>query len=156
MKKKVYLISFILLVIDFFSKLIIKTNNINTTIIPDFFSISYVKNTGAAFSIFEGYSIIFIIIAILAIIYIDKKFIKERLNKLQMILFALLVGGILGNLLDRIIYGYVIDFLSFKIGNYYFPIFNIADICIILGVCLLIIDIVRGEKNDNKSRWRRN
>ncbi len=152
MKKKVYLISFILLVIDFLSKLIIKTNNINTTIIPDFFSISYVKNTGAAFSIFEGYSIIFIIIAILAIIYIDKKFIKERLNKLQMILFALLVGGILGNLLDRIIYGYVIDFLSFKIGNYYFPIFNIADICIILGVCLLIIDIVRGEKNDNKSR----
>lgn len=152
MKKKIYSISLIIIVIDVISKIFISSNNINQIIIPNFFSISFVKNTGAAFSLLEGYKFLFIILAIVAVIYICKTYINEKLNKLQQISIILLISGIVGNLIDRIIYGYVIDFLSFKFGSYFFPVFNIADMCITIGAGLLIIDLIRGETNDNKSR----
>lgn len=152
MKKRIYSVSLIIIVIDIVSKIFISNNNINQIVIPNFFSITFVKNIGAAFSLLEGYNLLFICLAIFAIIFICRKYINENLNKLQEISITLLISGIIGNLIDRIIYGYVIDFLSFKFGNYYFPVFNIADICITIGACLLIIDLIRGEKNDNKSK----
>lgn len=152
MKKKIYGVSLLLIVIDFISKILIKTYNVNAIIIPDFFSINFVKNTGAAFSILQGYTIVFIVISIIAIYIIDKRYINDNMKRLETYSISLLIGGIIGNLIDRVIYGYVIDFISFKIFNYYFPIFNIADICITIGVILLVINIIWGEKNDNKSR----
>jgi signal peptidase II len=63
----------------------------------------------------------------------------------------MLIGGILGNLFDRIFYGYVIDYLDFYIFNYNYPVFNIADMCIVISVCLLIVDMIRGGKNESNS-----
>ena len=63
----------------------------------------------------------------------------------------MLIGGILGNLFDRIIYGYVIDYLDFYILGYNYPVFNIADMCIVISVFLIIIDTIRGGFNENKS-----
>ena len=67
-------------------------------------------------------------------------------------IYSLLIGGILGNLFDRIIYGYVVDYLDFYFFNYNFPIFNIADICIVCSVVLIIIDTLRGGKGEIKSK----
>ena len=142
-KNKVYLTSVIVLLIDQIVKLLIKTNmNLNEeiSIIPNFFSIQYLKNTGAAFSILENQTIILAITSIICIsviIYYLKK--EENLTTAMYLSFGLVLGGILGNLIDRIVYQGVIDFLSFQIFNYNFPVFNIADIGITIGVLLLII-----------------
>ena len=142
-KNKVYLTSVIVLLIDQIVKLLIKTNmNLNEeiSIIPNFFSIQYLKNTGAAFSILENQTILLAITSIICIsviIYYLKK--EENLTTAMYLSFGLVLGGIIGNLIDRIVYQGVIDFLSFQIFNYNFPVFNIADIGITIGVLLLII-----------------
>lgn len=142
-KNKVYLTAVIVLLIDQIVKLLIKTNmslNEEISIIPNFFSIQYLKNTGAAFSILENQTILLAITSIICIsviIYYLKK--EENLTTAMYLSFGLVLGGILGNLIDRIVYQGVIDFLSFQIFNYNFPVFNIADIGITIGVLLLII-----------------
>lgn len=142
-KNKVYLTAVIVLLIDQIVKLLIKTNmslNEEISIIPNFFSIQYLKNTGAAFSILENQTILLAITSIICIsviIYYLKK--EENLTTTMYLSFGLVLGGILGNLIDRIVYQGVIDFLSFQIFNYNFPVFNIADIGITIGVLLLII-----------------
>ena len=73
-------------------------------------------------------------------------------NTRNYIAFAMLYAGILGNFIDRLFRGYVIDFLDFKIFNYDFPVFNFADICIVVGTFLVIFAIFRGEDNENSSR----
>lgn len=65
--------------------------------------------------------------------------------------FSLLISGLLGNLFDRIIYGYVRDFLDFRFGSYNYPVFNLADTFIFCGVILLILAIIKGEENGSKS-----
>lgn len=153
MKKKVYVLSLIFFLIDLISKLIIlKIENIlPITVIKNFFYLNKVTNEGAAFSSFTGYQIILILIAILVLIYIHKSVLKDIKTNLGAISISLLVGGILGNLFDRIVYNKVIDFLSFNIFGYMFPIFNIADTFICIGVLLLLIDYIRGEKNETRS-----
>lgn len=153
MKKKVYVLSLIFFLIDLISKLIIlKIENIlPITVIKNFFYLNKVTNEGAAFSSFTGYQIILILIAIVVLIYIHKSVLKDIKTNLGAISISLLVGGILGNLFDRIVYNKVIDFLSFNIFGYMFPIFNIADTFICIGVLLLLIDYIRGEKNETRS-----
>mgnify|MGYP002537867599 FL=1 len=153
MKKKVYVLSLIFFLIDLISKVIIlKIENIlPITVIKNFFYLNKVTNEGAAFSSFTGYQIILILIAIVALIYIHKSVLKDIKTNLGTISISLLVGGILGNLFDRIVYNKVIDFLSFNIFGYMFPIFNIADTFICIGVLLLLIDYIRGEKNETRS-----
>lgn len=63
------------------------------------------------------------------------------------IIYGILLGGIIGNLIDRIIYGYVIDYLNFNIFGYNFPVFNFADICIVISIFIIIIEILKGDKN---------
>lgn len=156
MKKRVILISTILFIIDLLSKIIVTNTlkiNQEITIIKKFFNITYVTNDGAAFSLLSGNTIIFILIGLLVIYYIFKHILNEKISKLQLVSYSLLLGGIIGNLFDRVIYHKVIDFLSFKIFNYQFPIFNLADTFITIGTILIIIDILKGEtNNENRSR----
>ena len=93
-------------------------------------------------------------IAIIALFIIYKFFIKDTiLTKMNIFTYSMLIGGILGNLIDRIIRGYVIDYLDFNIIGYNFPIFNLADIAIVISAFLLIINMSRGDKNaKNKNR----
>jgi len=145
--KKIIGLSSIFLIIDVIIKLIVKNTVLvhqSIKIIDNFFYITYVKNTGAAWSILSGkqiFLIIFsIIVVIMLIIYLCK---KKEYNKFEIYGYSLLLGGAIGNLVDRIIYGYVIDYLNFYIFNYDFPIFNIADCCIVIGIMLLFIDTWR-------------
>ena len=152
MRKKIYMLSFMFFIIDLLSKVIILSiNNLPITVINNFFYINKEFNTGAAFSLLTGNNFIFIIIAIAVLIYIDKKIICDIKSKISNISISMLIGGIIGNLFDRIVYGKVIDFLSFKFGTYSFPVFNLADTFICVGIFLLIIEFLRGDLNGNKS-----
>ena len=142
--KKLTIYSIILFVIDLVTKILI-TNFMRVgdqiKIIPNFFSIMYVRNTGAAFSILENSRFFFIIAGILVLIFIYLFLVRNKtLNMYLIICYSMLIGGIIGNLYDRIVYGYVVDFLSFNIFGYYFPVFNIADSFIVISIILLIIN----------------
>ncbi len=154
MKKKIIIISIVILLIDIASKLIVKTNlhlYESISIIPNFFNITYVVNDGAAFSILRGNQILLSILGIVVVIFLGYYINKDKLDNYKVIYYSLLIGGILGNILDRIIYNGVIDFLDFKIFNYDYPVFNLADSFIVISVILIIIEVGRG-KYGNKSR----
>ena len=148
--KKFYLVSLISFLIDRIIKLIIVLLNIDkVTIINGFFNINLAYNYGAAWSIFTGKKIFLILISILVLIGIYFMLIRgKKLKTFESITYGLLIGGILGNLFDRIIYGYVIDYLDFYIFGYDFPIFNLADSFIVISMVLLIIDLIRSEAHD--------
>lgn len=154
MNKKVILGSLFFLSIDIISKILININfNLNETkvMILNFFSITKVYNDGASWGLLNGLRISLILItAIMLVILImyQKKFKNNLRNALA---FSFLYGGIIGNLLDRLIYGYVIDFLDFVIFGYDFPVFNFADICITFGILLLIVAILKKEDNNEIS-----
>lgn len=156
MKKKIMIIAFFALLIDIATKLLIDNSfNLMETkpIILDFFSITKVYNDGASWNLLAGHRITLIIISLIMLgilIYYQFKFV---LNFRNILAFGLLFGGIIGNLIDRIFYGYVIDFLDFTIFGYDFPVFNCADICIVVGIFLLIIAIYKKEDiNEISSR----
>ena len=147
---RVIIYSFILFLIDLVSKVIISTNlelNNSLVIIDDFFSLTYIKNYGAAFSILVNYRLLLIIVSIIVIILLIIFLIKNKLKtKLEFICYSLLLGGILGNLFDRVVYGYVIDFFDFTFFGYYFAIFNLADSFIVISIILLLFDSFRSDK----------
>ena len=129
----------------------------NLEVIHDFFYITYVKNTGAAWSMLAGQRVFLSLlaaVAILVMIFYLNKMLKED-NKLSAVALALMIAGAAGNLIDRLMFGYVRDFLNFYIFGYDFPVFNVADICLTVGVCLLIIstifekdpDVIEPEKD---------
>ena len=115
-------------------------------VLDNFFSITLVHNLGAAFSILNGNKILLISVGVVAVLllvmYINS---CKSLTDVDVFIYSLLLGGILGNLLDRILKGYVVDYLSFNFGNYYFPIFNFADICIVVSVLFMILGSIRGD-----------
>ena len=123
------------------------------TIIPDFFDLTYVRNTGAAFGILAQaapafrvpFFVIVPLVALVAIGYVFKK-IPETDVKLSAAL-SLVIGGAVGNLVDRMTLGFVVDFLDFHWGfAYHFPAFNIADSASCIGVGILMLDLLIREK----------
>lgn len=150
MYKKIIIFTIIFIFLDQITKGLINLYmNLNDSIniINNFFSLTYVHNYGAAFSMFDGARYIFIIIAIIALNLIYMFFIKNKdLKKFEIVVYSLLLSGIVGNLIDRVIYGYVIDFLDFTIFGYDFAIFNIADCFIVISVILLLILEVKNAR----------
>lgn len=147
MYKKLFIYTIIFVFIDQLSKGLINIGmNLNQSIeiIPNFLNLTYVHNTGAAFSIFEGAKWFFIITAIIVLNIIYIFFIKDKeLKNSEIVIYSLLISGIIGNLIDRVVFGYVIDFIDVNIFN--FAIFNLADSFIVIAVILLLI--MMGGKN---------
>lgn len=158
MKKKIFGISLIVLIVDIILKQLIM-NSLEyceeIILVPKFMYITYLKNTGGAFSILDNNIYFLIIIGMLAlgglIFYLLK---KNSFRKLEVISYGILIGGILGNFIDRIIYNGVIDYIGLIFGTYYFPVFNFADICIVVGIIILILDELVGEKYGIRSNKR--
>ena len=146
MKKKVYILSIIFLLIDIFTKQLVK-NTLNLydsiPIIPNFFSITYVINDGAAFSILKGELWFFIILGFVLLFFIFYYLQKEKLNIYKTFYYSLLIAGVLGNLLDRMLYKGVVDFLDFTIFSYNAPIFNLADTFIVISVILIVFESLK-------------
>ena len=147
--KRLYfiLLSILIILSDQFTKHLININYkslINTNLI--FFSIDYVKNYGAAFNILSGsrilLSIVSIIISFILIFFI---LIKKNIINLDLLSYSFILGGTVGNGIDRITKGYVIDFINLNFVN--FPVFNVADISINIGLIFIIYGLIRYKRN---------
>ena len=122
------------------------------TVIPGFFRITDVHNTGAAFSMFAENASpatvrnILIAFSVVAVVVLFSMLMRVgRQLTLTSVALALILGGAFGNLYDRVRYHYVIDFLEVHIVHYHWPDFNVADSCIVIGACLLLIEIFRPQ-----------
>lgn len=148
--KKTILVALICTFVDQFVKYLVvtKLEVLQTvSVIKGFFSITYLENTGAAFSLMVAKPIL-IIISIITLFLIYKYLLRDKnTSNSQSIIYGLLIGGIIGNLIDRIFLGHVIDYLDFTIFNYNFPVFNIADALIVISIILIIITY-KGDKNE--------
>lgn len=154
MQKKIIIYSIIFFILDLISKVIV--NNFvslteSITVINNFFYLTNVHNLGAAWSLFSGQRILLIVIGMAALFFIFRWINDFKNNNKNIWAFSLLISGLLGNLFDRIIYGYVRDFLDFRFGSYNYPVFNLADTFIFCGVIVLILAIIKGEENGSKS-----
>ena len=109
-------------------------------VIDGFFNLVHVGNTGAAWSLFTGRSTMLALLALITLgaIYYWRRSLNLRERWMQLS-FGLLCGGIVGNLIDRLAYGHVVDFLDFHFGSYIYPTFNIADSGIVVGVVIYFI-----------------
>jgi len=140
----VLLYALIFYILDRVTKLMVVNNSheLPINVIDNFFTLTYVKNPGVAFGWFPDWRLPPIVMALTMIIIITYYSLKlpeeERLTRWAL---ALLVGGAVGNLYDRIVYGFVVDFFLFHLGSFDFPVFNVADIAIDVGVFILFIDI---------------
>lgn len=124
------------------------------TIVPRFFHLTHVYNNGAAFSLFADTPspdrvrwmlIAFSVVAIAIVLGALWK--AGRAVNVISVALALILGGAVGNLYDRLASRYVIDFLSFNLAGYHYPDFNIADSCIVIGACLLLLEVFRAPKS---------
>ncbi len=149
----------IFLTLDILSKLIIsKYISINESIkiIGKFLNITNVRNTGVAWSLFDNQTLLVLIVSIIVIIGIIIYIKKNKPNtNIEKISYSMILGGALGNLIERLIHGYVTDFIDIYIFNYNYPIFNLADTFIVIGAILLIIISWRGEYGKVNSKRRK-
>ena len=136
------------IVMDQASKYMIQCNPSmqNITVIPGFFHITYAKNTGMAWSMMSGQTGLLALISAVAIGVMLHYLLKMKNDRLTSVALALMIGGAAGNLIDRLFLSYVRDFLNFYIFGYDFPVFNIADSALCIGVFLLMIAAFLEEK----------
>ena len=124
-------------------------------VVPDFFSLVNVTNTGAAFGSFRGNNTFFIVISVVALVVVTVLLIRRsQPDPWRDLSLALLLAGILGNLTDRLLYGHVIDFLLFNLHIPYadpWPAFNVADSCISIAVALFIFHSFRTQRSAGKT-----
>jgi signal peptidase II len=137
----------LLFVADQFTKWLVVQNMelfSRITILP-FFDLVHVRNYGAAFSFLSDqggwqrwfFTVIALVISVVLVVFLRRQ--ARELTWLNLG-FALILAGALGNVLDRILFGYVVDFLDFYVGGYHWPAFNVADSCIVMGAGLVIFD----------------
>lgn len=145
------LIILIIILLDQLTKFIIITSlGTRTIVVVDgFFNIIQAHNYGAGWSMFEGNYVFLFSITVVALLFFGYLFKDVAMTKQKWAYsagLALMIGGTIGNLIDRIRLGYVVDFLQFIFGSYAFPTFNVADSALTVGVILFAVDILFLEK----------
>ncbi len=151
----VFGLSAVIVILDYIIKLIVMTNlkPVGTfEVIPGLFSLKYVENRGAAFGMLADARWIFIAFTIIILIALIVFIVKKRItNKLFNAASILIIGGGIGNLIDRIFYGYVVDYLSV---SFFPPVCNFADYCVTVGAGLMVVYLIVYsnflEKKDKK------
>lgn len=151
MRKNILFLSTGLVLVDQIIKLIITKSMYlyqSIKVIPNFLYITYVENDGAAFSILSGGRWFFVIIGVIALVLMFKFIYDDsKVSKFDTISYSLTTSGIVGNLIDRIYLGKVIDYIDVRVLD--FPIFNFADICIVIGTFMIIyILIIKGDSDE--------
>ena len=131
--------AFIIVILDQATKFLIKSSlqpNQSLPLIENIFHLTYTTNTGSAFGLFKNFNSIFVIISFIVASYIIYYILKSGNKKNSAyIILGMLLGGTIGNLTDRIFFGYVIDFIDFRI----WPVFNIADSAVSISIAFLIV-----------------
>ena len=128
----------------------------STQLLP-IFNLTYVRNYGAAFSFLHDasgwqrwfFTAIAIVVSIIIVMWMKA---SSKEDKRLPIAFSFILGGALGNLYDRVTYGYVVDFLDFYIGQWHWPAFNVADSAIFIGATLMVIDMLLTPRNDTEKQ----
>lgn len=140
----IFIIVFCVLSLDRITKFIIQRNlalNDSFPVLKNFFHLTLVHNRGAAFGILKNQLPLFIFTSLFAVGLIALSLKEKRRSLLYRTALSLILGGALGNLIDRLTLGYVIDFLDFRI----WPVFNVADSAITVGACLLALSILTSK-----------
>jgi signal peptidase II len=153
----VFLIAVLVIVLDRVTKIWI-TNHVGIgqaiVVWPHVFRITHLLNTGAAFSLFENFRspglvrnvlVVFSVVAVVVVLALIWKM-GRQLNATTIAL-AMILGGAIGNMYDRIRYAYVVDFIEIHIVHYHWPDFNVADSAIVVGACLLLLEMLRPQKS---------
>lgn len=156
------LVFLVLVAVDQLTKLYFRNNYQDgsvVTIIENFFVFKFAKNTGAAWSLFADKSwsqLFFIILTIVSLILFILLFVFAYVKNHRFLQFsiAVVIAGTLGNFLDRVLFGYVTDFISFQFGSYFFPIFNVADICLTIGVIMVCVHFIFFDGLNKNSKKR--
>ncbi|WP_258881338.1 signal peptidase II [Paenibacillus sp. sptzw28] len=152
-----YWIALFVFIIDFVTKKIIEyklTIGEQINVLGDgFFIITSARNRGAAFGILQEQTIFFICITLIVVggivWYLEKN--RRSGRVLMLVGLGMVLGGAVGNFLDRALYGEVVDFLQFTFGSYIFPIFNVADSGIVCGVGLILLDSILSMKKEKEN-----
>lgn len=151
MRKYFFFIAIIVLLLDRIAKWAIASNialHDSVVVIPGFFRLTHVQNTGAAFGLFADSSAqwkvgALVSFSVLALIVVSALLWKNSHSlSTTTIGLSLILGGAMGNLWDRMVSGHVVDFLDFYVGSYHWPAFNVADSAIVIGAILLVSEIV--------------
>ncbi|MES9956354.1 MAG: signal peptidase II [Sedimenticola sp.] len=150
-------LSAIVIGLDQVSKQLVESSLMLYEAVPvmPFFNLTLAYNEGAAFSFLSDqggwqrwfFSGLALLISIILVIWISRLQQRERLIAISL---SLIVGGAIGNLIDRLLYGHVIDFLDIYYGQWHWPAFNIADSAITVGVVLMLLDAFRGEPEESR------
>jgi signal peptidase II len=158
MRNRYYLVALLILLFDHLTKWIVRAKlspELPVEIIPGYLRLSYWENSGVAFGLFNDVVSFWkpyilaamAIVAVLVIVIYGMHMPAGR--KLLQLSLAIMIGGILGNFADRIIRGYVVDFIDFHIHeSFYWPTFNVADSAITIGIALLLIDTIKSPVDD--------
>ncbi len=151
MRKFHLLLAFVILALDRLTKWVIGQKialHENVTVIPGFFRLTHVQNRGAAFGLFSDsaseYKVAVLVLFSLVALVVVSALLWKNSHRLTTtgVGLALILGGALGNLWDRIVTGHVVDFLLFYLGSYQWPAFNVADTAIVVGAALLVAEIL--------------
>jgi len=151
MRKYHLLISVAVVLFDRLAKWIVERNidlHDNITVIPGFFHLTHVENRGAAFGLFaespsEWKAAVLVLFSLVALVVVSALLWKNSHAMTSTgVGLALILGGAVGNLWDRLLSGHVVDFLDFYLGSYHWPAFNIADSAIVVGALLLVAEIL--------------
>ena len=149
-KVKFGILSSVFLAIDLLTKHWIQTNlsiGEAISVIPGFFDLTYYQNTGGAWSMLDGPGMrpVFLLISLAVTVFAVWIFLKEE-NTILLIALCLIIPGNLGNFIDRLSLGYVRDMLAFNIFGYNFPVFNVADMCLVVGFGFVFLHMYLEEK----------
>lgn len=145
MKLKHVIIGIVIILIDQITKIAAASalGNGGITVIPGFFRLTYAENSGAAWSMLEGKMWFFYIITVIALIAMVMFYRNQKeSDELIKVSLVMMMAGTLGNFIDRLCFQHVRDFLDFVIFGYDFPIFNVADMALCIGVFLIIVDVL--------------
>jgi signal peptidase II len=154
LKNKYYWVGSIIgmvLALDQFTKHLVEKHMRMYEVVPvirGFFNLTRVRNKGAAFSLFstapDGFRSAFFLSVSLVAVTVIAFMIRKANDRLLVVSFSLIAAGALGNLVDRMRFGEVVDFIQWYVGSWYWPSFNVADSAITAGVALLVIDMIFG------------
>ena len=132
--------------LDQITKQLVWRNGQNYDFIPGYLHLTLVKNAGAAFGLFQGGRVFFMVASIIAaifVVYVGAK--MDRQYRWRRVFLGMILGGAIGNLIDRALFGEVIDFVQMGIAGHYWPVFNVADIGVSVGATFLLIDLLRSR-----------
>ncbi len=156
------IVAIVITILDQITKVVVQNRfalEESIVVIPGFFNLTYLRNSGAAWGLFGNYNTVLMVLSVVMLtvmVIFRRSFLSDTWE--HRLALGLMVGGIIGNLIDRLRHGYVIDFLDFHVAGHHWPVFNVADSSICVGVGIYIVSslwLSRHPLHDQKGSVKR-